>query len=293
MERLRATPESYDRKIEFLRTAVAEKAYRKAPVAQRFKEQSWIRMRNIGAIYNGSSSATYDSLGKQYGLTRERIRQINKKFIEYLWENCSQETKNEFPLNTIPLDKPTSQVSREKRSQEHGGRTLRVRKEVESGVTDRDQIAKNLGLSAQDVGSSWRILRRWGVDVPFERRRQSYQEIKNKIEKETDDKKLQELLDGFSAGLVMGMTAYYKNSDQAIFMYLGNVLRELGFNRRVRFFADVLKSAGIPMRRVERGSQIKRSGRKYPLNYYVFLAKHKQRVIDAIRVITVMQNNEL
>ncbi|MDO8621365.1 MAG: hypothetical protein Q7R31_03775 [Candidatus Levybacteria bacterium] len=288
MERVRATPESYARKIEFIETAMAEGAHNNpSPKSKKITRDGWDRELDIGLLYNVGPETTAGSIGFLYGLTRERIGKISRQFIIDLHSNCSLETQDKFPLRRISFDKPLLQVSREKRSLSRGGISLRIKQEIESGVNDLATIAQNLGLSEREISMHGRVLRGWGIILP--RKTVSVREIREMIRQEGDDKKLQELLDSFSPIQIRGSIERERNIEQSTFVFLGKFLFKLGFSfQNAQFMAKVLKSIGIPIRIVETGYSIKHGGREYPQRFYVFYAKHKQRITDAVKVMEAM-----
>lgn len=287
MERLRAraTPEAFARKVEFIETAMQEGAHQKPSKIKNLSPEDWKRRVGIGILYNMGPDTTLESMGNLYGVKRERIRQQNKAFLKSLHANCSPETKGKYPLLSIPFDKPIQQTSREKHSQARGGIALKVKEEIEKGVTASEKIAEGLKLPVKKIWNTRYILRRWGVDgLSIQGERLSYKEIKDRIEKETDDGGLQQILDDFSKESLHGFLGYYRHR-QSIFISLGNVLRELGFNfKNARSSFEILRSEGIPIKKIE-DHPLKRGEKEYKKNYYVFYTKHKKRVIEAIKMI--------
>lgn len=282
MERLKPTPESYGRKIEFLEQAVAEGAHKKQPTVKQLTEEGWVRMRNIGAVYNGSSEASLESLGQQYSLTRERVRQINRQFIRCLWNNCSEETRKKFPLESISQDKPRPIDFGIRMSQVHGGISLKIKEEIDKGVTDPRRIVDDLGLTLTQIARSRSVLKTWGVELP--RVNNSYEEFLAKVKKSRSDRKLQELLDSLPA---MSL-AHYKNrpKEKPLLIALGKILVELGFGTRsVREVGETLKSQGIPVREILVGKQKRKGGKERNQNYWVIFARHRKRVIGGINAI--------
>lgn len=89
-------------KREFLKAYIAEKSNRHVP--EGLIPNQWSMRRKVGFIY-GLTDKTYEEIGKMYGLTRERIRQLNNSFLSYAHEVSSYEFKAKYPRETIPIVK--------------------------------------------------------------------------------------------------------------------------------------------------------------------------------------------
>jgi len=98
----------------------------------------------IGVVYNDiGSPATYEELVDEHDIYKQSARDINKRFLANLWNNSSPELQGKYPLSEIlTARKPRSQRSRERHSLSMGGVSLRIKDQVENGVTDRDMISK-------------------------------------------------------------------------------------------------------------------------------------------------------
>src|SRR3989344_4555813 len=89
-------------------------------------------------------------------------------------------------------------------------------------------MAEGLGEISEAARSRKKVLKNWGIDVPSARR--SYAEIENAINRENNDEKLQEILNGLSTESI---TSFMRNNkDQNTFIFLGNLLKELGFSSK-------------------------------------------------------------
>jgi len=107
-----------EKTLAFLKIAIAEGAHLNLRKPKKISEDNWVRMRNIISFYFGSSiKETELASKKRYKRTKERIRQIIKERISYLWKNCSTETQLLFPLDKIALVKPYSRTVETKRPQ--------------------------------------------------------------------------------------------------------------------------------------------------------------------------------
>lgn len=111
----------------------------------------------------------------------------------------------------------------------------------------------------------------------------SYQDLKNRISREEDNKKLQEILDGMSTKSIRGFMQRHRSTEQqqAVFISLGNILREAGYHfRSVDIFAEALRSANVPIRKDELQQTIK--GKEYPQTYYIVLNKRRDKALEVI-----------
>jgi hypothetical protein len=119
MERLRATPGSYARKIKFIEVGMRESAHEENPSMKKTVKKNWSRIIDIGLLYNMGPETTLESVGALFGISREAVRQANVKFFKYFHGNCSLETQGKYPLWTIPFDKPRLKVPRNRQSIVH------------------------------------------------------------------------------------------------------------------------------------------------------------------------------
>lgn len=286
--------------LPFVIDAMQEGAHKKTP--ESLSDDQWNRQKNVGGIYIGSPAINKD-LKKLAGLysvppelrrvvtevrevTTERIRQINKAFLRNLWNNGSPELQERHPLNKVlAVRKPLSQRSKERHSAVRGGKSLEIKKQVESGVTNVDEISANTGISRIRIMSRRKLLKGWGINIDIPRERSSYKEsleqLVEQLEKETDDKKIQELLDRLPYLVIWrDMT---KKKGASHFYSLLTVVREAGFypqNADVHSFATSLKTAGVPITRKDR---VIAGIKPHTLRYYILLSRHKDRIIQALK----------
>ena len=116
-----------------------------------------------------------------------------------------------------------------------------------------------------------------GVDLPKEN--VSYKGILEQLGKETDDEKIQELIDGLPYYVILYDLKKKKETSQ--FSSLSPLIREAGFSSRSnRPFATSLKSAGVPISIKER---VVGGAKPQNLSYYIFLSRHKDRAIKALK----------
>ena len=118
---------------DFLKAALAGSNHQTQPQTKH-SAKTWVRNRNIIGCYFGSP-ASKTELAERYQISRERIRQIIKKGVSCLWQNCSAQTQQLYPLVEIPLNKPESQRSKEKRSLALGGTSFKIALALKDGKT--------------------------------------------------------------------------------------------------------------------------------------------------------------
>lgn len=274
-------PTQYERKLLFIQEAIAQGALDKLPPGTTPKQ--WKRQQDIGITY-AFGEESLESLGdifkggRNVPLEREGIRQLSDKFIKNLWNNSSDSLKASVSMDVIKARKPTTQKSRENISAAHGGLSLRIKKLLEKGITDPRQIQAELGLSFERMGTNRKVLKSWGIELP--RIRTSYERLKEKVAKETDDDTLQNILDDLSNGQIRGYLHDYGKSEDAVFTSFSIIARNNGFHIQPKRVAEATKKAGIPIRAVEHVDKNAKNGVEY---YWVVFAKHEQRIVQVLR----------
>ncbi|KKQ41638.1 MAG: hypothetical protein US59_C0025G0001, partial [Candidatus Levybacteria bacterium GW2011_GWB1_37_8] len=88
MERLRATPQSYAKKAEWIETAMAEGAHNQPPKGAHFTQERWDRAVDIGLLVNMGPETTGQSVADLFHVGKQEIWRINKNFLTYLHRNC-------------------------------------------------------------------------------------------------------------------------------------------------------------------------------------------------------------
>lgn len=263
----------------FIKDAFKEGAHRIKP--KRILQDEWLRQIMIGVVYNDiGSTATIEEVAGEHGAFRQSIADSNKRFLRNLWNNGSPELKDRYPLEEIlTAGKPLSQRSRERRSEVGGGRSVKIKAQVESGVTDVGKISKNTGMSRQEIRAAGRILKEWGVNLPPSRIALNRKALKQ-LEEETDDKKTQELLDKIPLHVVHNNLAKKREASQ--FCALSNLIRKAGFReykKHTYFFAS-LRNAGVP---ISIKDSVVKGAKPQTLTYYILLSRHKERAIQLLR----------
>lgn len=150
---------------------------------------------------------------------------------------------------------------------------MRIKAQVENGITDINSISENTGISKNRVRT---IARRKGINVP--RELLSYEQDLEQLSKETDDEKLQELLDQLPYHVIKRR----KKKENSQFSSLFPLIREGGFRSRNNHpFAASLKSAEVPVPITIKEIIVKGVRQ----TYYIVLSRdsHKDRIIKAFR----------
>lgn len=265
----------------FIKYAFKEGAHRIRP--KYLSESQWNKQVMIGVVYNDiGSTATIEELGDKYGKTHQNISLLNKSFLRNLWNNCKPELQERYPLDEIlTVRKPLSQRSKERLSALRGGKSLEIKKQVESGATNVDEISANTGILKGRIMESRKLLKHWGININVSREQSSYKEPLEQLDKETDDKKIQELLDTFPYFVIhYDMT---KRKEASRFCSLLTFIREAGLhppNTDVHFFVTSLKTAGVPITRKDR---VVAGTKPHILTYYIVVNRHKDRGIQVFR----------
>jgi len=280
MERERAVLNHRDVVQPFLKDAFKEGAHRIKPKGPRPTQNEWFRQIMIGVVYNDiGSTATLEELAHEYGTFKQSIAATNKSFLTNLWNNSSSEIREEYPLiKILRARKPWSQESRERKSLGQGGLSVEIAKEVEKGVTDPGEISEITGIPKKKIQTAARTtLEVWKMNIP--RRHASYRKDLEQLEKETDDKKTQELLDGIPLYVVRGNLE--KKGESSLFSSLAPLIREAGFSSRSnRPFATSLDAAGVPITIKDR---VVKGAKPLTLTYYFLLSRDKDRAIKALK----------
>lgn len=268
----------HELKKAFLREAIKKGVYLKRP--RYTSPDQWSKQRKVGFRY-AFQDITLEELGTQYGGTRENTRSLNHKFLDNIHKNSPPELQAQYPRQSILDGKPVGQLSREKISASKGGRSLKAKALLERGIIDARQIQAELKISFTEMGRIEKILKEWGKDLTPLPIFASYKKLKETAEKETDDDKLQDILDSLSDGQLRGyLNEYvYGRSEDEIFTTFSRIARKNGFHIQARRVAISIKEAGIPIRAVANKNQKAKTGFSY---YWVVFVKHKDRILEVL-----------
>jgi len=297
MERVKITPESYARKIEFIETAMGEGAHLRIPRSKAtgmpLSEKAWNKIVDIGLLYHVGPDTTGPSIGEIYKVSKEAIRLTRNRFLVDLHHNSSKVTQKKFPLNSLVLGKPIMDSTREKMSEVSGGIGLKLKRLVEEEYTDSDVILSKLGITRAHLKiiMNTQLFRGSGLNLEVKGAHIFFKEVEEKVNQLTDDGELQKYLDSLSGGSIRGFL-HRRNKTQDVFGLIGATLKELGFrdNSYAKPVALKLKADGIPLKLVPGGIN-KKAGREYQETYLVYFLKHKERVIKAIEALGPLNKN--
>lgn len=253
---------------DFLKQAFAEGAHLTTPPGM--NSERWANYRNIFGTYI-LSHATLGQVGKIYGISRERVRQINEIVLKKL-----------FPENKISIKKEVKYLPKEWLLVKDNLGTEIV-EFLEQGLST-DQI-----LSCFDTRSSrteaikvLRMLREMDFDIKrIKKSHGEYLRIQQELLKEDlSDGQIQSLLDQINS---MQGIQFLLPTRKAV-IPIRDVLLSVGFHYRINkaeVFYDALIDAGIPFGMAENIVQTgPQKGRRW---YYFIAAQHRQRAEKALQ----------
>lgn len=240
---------------------------------QGMNSDRWVNYRNIFGTYI-LSHATLDEVGKIYGISRERVRQINEEVLEKL-----------YPKNKISLKKKPEYRPKE---------WLLVKDNLGSEIVDlleqglsADQIRSrfNKGQSRVQATKALKMLRE--MDFNIKRIKDSHGEylrIQNELLREDlSDEEVQSFLDQINT--VQGAQSLVATG---VIIIVRDLLYQAGFHFRVNAtqpFYDGLIKAGIPLGITDGITEnIVQSGPQKSRGYYHFIAaRYKQKAEKALK----------
>lgn len=165
MERLKPISRVFCKRRQLIEIGLQEHAHEKVP--ERLNPDQWERMVNIGIVYAFNPRSRLKDIAESYSVQKGAICDKKNRFLINFHRNCLPETQRKFPLASILFDKQHSQNTREKQSRIKGGVLIAIRDEINRGVTDTREIAKNLELDLRNFSRYRERLWRWGVKVPY------------------------------------------------------------------------------------------------------------------------------
>ncbi|MDO8621370.1 MAG: hypothetical protein Q7R31_03800 [Candidatus Levybacteria bacterium] len=272
-------PLCHQKTVEFIERAVGDGVFQRLSASERDQ--------NITFVYN-LGEPVLDDLGKMTKITgrrrpvsREAIRQINKKVLREAYEKSSEIRKQQYPFENLELSKPLPRKSREKISWSRRGLSWKISEFVRrTGITDPKEIAKRLKISTHKVSYARRVLRGWEITIPLAIAR--YRDFAKKVKSEKDNKKLQTILDSYTTGSLVGFVNRHRHDKERILISLSTALREEGFYpsvKSIKDFAEKVKTKGIPIRSCDTKRKVKF---KYKQILYVVFPGHAKRIIKAL-----------
>lgn len=258
------THQAYNERISFIEKAMGEGALGKIGASE--------RNQNIALVYCLNEEISQRELGRIFlkpsgePLTRQGVNQINKKVLRELQKRASPRLQAAYPLCELLMRRPTAL----------GKTASQVKSAVENGINPQD-----IGLSVLSIARTRRTLQRRGIKVPpF----QTYANFAARVEKETSDEKLQEMLDSLSDPSIRGYVSRHREDKEKVFLSLYSVIKSAGFHppfKHLSLFAETIKKANIPIRKPQIEILDNQMG-KHTQTYWLVLTKHRQRIVERL-----------
>ncbi|MBF8249772.1 MAG: hypothetical protein HW400_373 [Candidatus Levybacteria bacterium] len=258
--------QAQEKRIAYIQDAVAE------GVLDKISKKISGRNQNIAIVYSLSEEITGENIGKFFpklsgeDLTSERVRQISRRFLAEAWKYSSPQLQNKHPLRELYARRPSAlnQIN------------ARIKELILKGtnLTDIESAeGKTVLENARD------ILGKRGIKIPAGISR--YEDFKVKAEMETDDRKLQKLLDDCTSGQLIGYLGRHNNDEQIVLTGLSGILRKNGFHPHnfLKLFMGKIRADGIPCGEINHTNDKS----KYPQVYRVVFVKHEERILNAIK----------
>ncbi|OGH24554.1 MAG: hypothetical protein A3B47_03675 [Candidatus Levybacteria bacterium RIFCSPLOWO2_01_FULL_39_24] len=253
--------EAQIKRISFIEKAIGEGGLEKIPISERDQ--------NLALVYNLNEELTAEKVGKIFLNSfsrhsfRERVNQINKRFLATMWNKASIQLQTEHPLSELFMKRPYAL----------NPVNVRIRELILKGASPKD-IERAEGKAA--LANARKTLDKRGIEIPL--MPSSYTDFMAKAEKETDDAKLQELLEANNLPVIIKLQTRKKSKE--VLISLSNVLREgeFHYHLKLRFFLGKIRAAGIPGIPVNTATDKS----KYPQIYWIVYRKHKQRIINTL-----------
>lgn len=242
---------------------------------------------------------TYEELGKQYGVTKQRAQQITEGCVDQIWEMSSQDKQRRYPREQIRIAYGPGSKGIEayvRRSQDHDGgrggpfaRLFARLADIES-PPDLTRVAEELQLTPLQIAQLRSKFKRLDINLPYLRKRTDvdHQSLLTAIQTSTDDEETQNLLDIFLETPNMRFIASQAGPDSVLV-----TLQEIstGFYRYLKnaeHFSEILQNAGVPCGRIETTQH----GRT--VHYYYILRRDIPRargIIESAESLQVYREN--
>ncbi len=275
------TTDSWDRTQNFFREAIAEGAHKIKPMDM--PDDQWIRQRNITGIYAAFPSASLQKIGKVYGLSRERVRQIRTDGTKLIWENSSNDLKQKYPYELLGLSKHSSLWSWESRSAASRGIGIRIKEVAQEGKSVQ-QMVEDSGLSSRQIICHRTRLKDLGIIIPYTN--MAPQESKEIVAKLSDptlpDDDIQRALNNINRNLYNR----FMKGDTPLFAPLAKVGKLAGLSKgfqskQLEVWREIVASAGIPLGVLE---YVLKSGPDAGsiVRYNFIVAHHVERATQAL-----------
>lgn len=255
---------------EFLKAAIKDC---NNPVGQLYQKSP--RNLNIFGSYF-ATSGTLESIGKIYGLTRERTRKIVESGLIFVHGHSSSQLQEEHPIALLPLRKPMYPESQYYRAIARGGASSVIAELLEKDVSAEEikAVTEQLGM---DLGKVRGQFRRWGKVVP--RLLQDHRELPDQFKKETDPEKIQSLMDQAPWWWLL------KNScgENSLFVSVKNVVS--GFHISSALIPEVVESlrlSKIPLRMIKRKGSYSPAGEG---TFYLICRQDRAKAVEFLKTV--------
>lgn len=242
------------------------------------KPKHWGRMFEIVGAYLGTEQSL-EEVGREFGLTRQRICQIARKGVRVMYAAQNQDIRDKYPWESFDFNKPLGVSNFRKISEAGGGTSCRVEELYLLGYT-LDEIARVMGKDVCQISQVRGILRGWGVNLPYKFAPvlPRFEQLRNP--KLTDEDK-QRLLDSIK---VNGALAVLSSGENPLVVAVSNVGDQAGLYikySKASIIYDVLRRNGVPASTFS--ETVNNNGKKrYRSHYFIHTADIK-RAIEVIK----------
>jgi hypothetical protein len=250
---------------EFLKEIIADS---NKPILGMAKKD--IRGLNMTGVYFGSRASHWE-IGVTYGgITGERVRQIVERTMKNLWHLSSENTKRQFPLDSIQLRKPFDKEIRKRISKGRGGGVAaRALDLLEEGKTP-EEILEELNLPVHKASELKGLMRRWGHEVP--RLTRDNRDLSRQLQKARADEEIKEIFSRIG-------TSFRQNQvgpePERLLFAVKNLTDNLYVsNQGIELVVLSLRNAGVPVGEVV-------SGRR-DATYYFIAKQHLSRAREVL-----------
>lgn len=134
------------------------------PRSKSMTQTQWERNWRIVGAYLGTDKLL-EEIGRDPGITKERVRQIVKSGVKKLHQIQSTEIRDEFLLGKFGYWKPLPIVLRRRRSESKGGVAVKIEQALAKGKT-LPKIKEE--FTSEQVLTARTTLRQWGIEIPYE-----------------------------------------------------------------------------------------------------------------------------
>ncbi|KKQ66020.1 MAG: hypothetical protein US86_C0007G0065 [Candidatus Daviesbacteria bacterium GW2011_GWA2_38_24] len=186
-------------------------------------EQKNPRLAEIGDAYFNQGQSI-NAIGGQYGLTRERIRQLKDNYIRNLHKLGDPYLQNLYPLEWIPKVVKGAPSLLFKRATDRSDLTAQIASMIKQRAS-REDILSLLGENPVKLHKVFQNLKRWGIDYSSISAGVDTKALLEKIQEEKNPTRLRELFRQVTRrAYVVGTTG-----ENPVLIALSKIAREAGF----------------------------------------------------------------